>query len=345
MEKSMKRRVLAMILAVCTVFSMTGCGKLSNDNITIKKYKGLEIAKQDIPDVTDADVEASIESTLDAYATYKDIKKRPVQEGDIITLDYSGKADGKKFEGGTAKDQELTIGSGQFIPGFEEAIIGHKKGETFDIDVTFPEEYPSNPDLAGKPAVFTITIDAIKEKVLPELTMDLIKEIGSDAESIEAYKAQVKKDIEKSNKESAENAKEQEIWTALLENCEVKEYPADMYNEIESNINAQFSYMASMYSQSVEEIVQAYYGISLDEMIKKLVTQRMAISLIAEKEKLTVSDKEYEKEATELATQYGYESLEKFEEAAEKDAIKDIIVQGRVAEFLKKHSVEVEKQK
>ena len=345
MEKSMKKRVLAMILAVCTVFSMTGCGKLSNDNITIKKYKGLEIAKQDIPDVTDADVEASIESTLDAYATYKDIKKRPVQEGDIITLDYSGKADGKKFERGTAKDQELTIGSGQFIPGFEEAIIGHKKGETFDIDVTFPEEYPRNPDLAGKPAVFTITIDAIKEKVLPELTMDLIKEIGSDAESIEAYKAQVKKDIEKSNKESAENAKEQEIWTALLENCEVKEYPADMYNEIESNINAQFSYMASMYSQSVEEIVQAYYGISLDEMIKKLVTQRMAISLIAEKEKLTVSDKEYEKEATELATQYGYESLEKFEEAAEKDAIKDIIVQGRVAEFLKKHSVEVEKQK
>ena len=341
----MKKRVLAMILAVCTVFSMTGCGKLSNDNITIKKYKGLEIAKQDIPDVTDADVEASIESTLDAYATYKDIKKRPVQEGDIITLDYSGKADGKKFERGTAKDQELTIGSGQFIPGFEEAIIGHKKGETFDIDVTCPEEYPRKPDLAGKPAVFTITIDAIKEKVLPELTMDLIKEIGSDAESIEAYKAQVKKDIEKSNKESAENAKEQEIWTALLENCEVKEYPADMYNEIESNINAQFSYMASMYSQSVEEIVQAYYGISLDEMIKKLVTQRMAISLIAEKEKLTVSDKEYEKEATELATQYGYESLEKFEEAAEKDAIKDIIVQGRVAEFLKKHSVEVEKQK
>ena len=338
----MKKRILAVVLAACTVLSMAGCGKLSNDTITIKKYKGLEIEALNVQEVTDEDVENSIASTLDSQATYKNIKKRAVKNGDVITLDYSGKVDGEKFDGGTAEDQELTIGSGQFIPGFEEAIIGHKLNETFDIDVTFPEDYGQE-TLNGKKAVFTITIDKIQEKILPELTMDLIKEMGSDAESIEAYKEQVRKDLEESNKQSAESAREQSIWTALIENCEVKEYPADLYNEIEENINSQFSYIASMYGQTVEDIVKSYYGISLDEMIKNLATQQMAVELIAKKEKLNVTDKEYEKEATKLAEEYGYETLEELESAAGengKETIKDTLVQQRVADFLVKHSVE-----
>ena len=141
----MKKKIIAALVGICTVVVMTGCGNkgISNDKITIKQYKGLEVEKVDPVEVTDTDVEDSINSTLQTKSTQNDITDRQAQEGDVVTIDYEGKKDGVAFDGGTAQDQQLELGSGSFIDGFEDGIVGHNIGETFDLNLTFPEDYKS----------------------------------------------------------------------------------------------------------------------------------------------------------------------------------------------------------
>ena len=164
----MKKKIIAALGGICTVVVMTGCGNkgISNDKITIKQYKGLEVEKVDPVEVTDTDVEDSINSTLQTKSTQNDITDRPAQEGDVVTIDYEGKKDGVAFDGGTAQDQQLELGSGSFIDGFEDGIVGHNIGETFDLNLTFPEDYKSE-DLAGQAVVFTVTLDKISEVIVP----------------------------------------------------------------------------------------------------------------------------------------------------------------------------------
>ena len=184
----MKKKIIAALVGICTVVVMTGCGNkgISNDKITIKQYKGLEVEKVDPVEVTDTDVEDSINSTLQTKSTQNDITDRPAQEGDVVTIDYEGKKDGVAFDGGTAQDQQLELGSGSFIDGFEDGIVGHNIGETFDLNLTFPEDYKSE-DLAGQAVVFTVTLDKISEVIVPELTDELVAELSESAKTIEDY--------------------------------------------------------------------------------------------------------------------------------------------------------------
>lgn len=339
----MKKRFLAITLGLCTVVSVAGCGKkLSNDVITIEQYKGLEVEKVEVQKVTDEDVENSIKTTIEQAGKTISITDRAVENGDPIVLDYSGKLDGETFEGGTAKDQNLTIGSGAFIPGFEEAIIGHKAGETFDINVTFPEVYQQNQDLAGKPVVFTITIDKIVG--YPELTEALLAELKVEEKTVEEYKEKVRKDLEASNQQAADSALEQNVWAALVEKCTIKEYPEDKYNEVTTQINNQYNYLAQMYGMTVDQLLQAYYKVTLDEMAKQLIKQEYAVELIVKKEKLTASEKEYEDRVAEYVERFGYESREKLEESVGKKAIEKMINQEKVADFLIENSVQVEEK-
>ena len=149
-EEIMKKRLITIVAGICALALLGGCagGTISNDNITIKQYKGLEVDKVEEITVTDEDVEMSIQSTLQTLSTKTDITDRPAQEGDMVVIDYEGKVDGVAFEGGTATEQSVEIGAGMFVPGFEEGIIGHNIGETFDVNVTFPEQYAE--ELAGK---------------------------------------------------------------------------------------------------------------------------------------------------------------------------------------------------
>ncbi len=224
----MKKRIIAALVGLCTVAVMTGCGnkEISNDKITIKQYKGLEVEKVDEIKVTDTDVEDSIKSTLQTKSTENEITGRPVKDGDVVTIDYEGKKDGVAFDGGTAQDQQLEIGSGSFIPGFEEGIIGHNIGETFDLNLTFPQEYQSE-ELAGQAVVFTVTLDKISEVIVPELTDELVAELSESAKTIDEYKKEVKEDLETSNKQAAKSEQQQHIWDALMEQCTVEKYPKD----------------------------------------------------------------------------------------------------------------------
>lgn len=202
----MKKRILSLLIGICAAATVTGCGSgaVSNDKIKIAQYKGVEVEKVEAVKVLDEHVEESIQSTLQAKSTQKEITDRPVKEGDVVTIDYVGKKDGEAFDGGTAEDYQLPIGSGQFIDGFEDGIIGHETGETFDLNLTFPENYQSE-DLAGKEVVFTVTLDKIAEVVVPELTDELVAELSEESKTVDEFKKEVKKDLEKSNKQTAES--------------------------------------------------------------------------------------------------------------------------------------------
>ena len=344
----MKKRILTLVLGVCLAITAVGCGDKadkstkkessksdSSEDIIVKKYKGLEIEEPVYADVTDEDVEASIKSTLQTLATRKEISDRAVKEGDIVTMDYSGSIDGVLFDGGTDEGAELTIGSGQFIPGFEDQIIGHKVGETFDINVTFPEGYSE--DLSGKAAVFAITLHKIEEEEIPELTEEILAKIGTDATTIEDYKKQVREDLEKSNAEAKENEIMQKLWEALINGCEVKKYPQDRLDEIKADIENEVGYVASYYGTTTEEFVKNYYGVTVEQMAKDLLAQEMAVDYIAKKEKINLTDKAYEEGVKELADMYGYTDVAEFEAEAGEEELKDMLLKNMVGEILKEN--------
>ena len=218
----MKKIIATLLTGICTMALLVGCGSAaSNRNIKISKYKGLEIEKVEAVEVTDAAVEESIKSDLEILATETEVTDRPAQMGDVTTIDFLGKHDGVAFAGGEGKDYELELGSGAFIDGFEEGIVGHSIGETFDLNLTFPDPYTRNPDLAGEEVVFTVTLKAIKGKNVPELTDDILSEIGTSATTVEEYKAEVKKHLEESNAKTAEENLKKAI-TALLTRAGLK---------------------------------------------------------------------------------------------------------------------------
>ncbi len=345
MEKNMKKKLGSMIaLGICAATLVTGCasGSISNDKITIKKYKGLEVEEVVADEVTEEDIEYSIQSTLETLSTSNEITDRPCQEGDVILYDFCGKLDGVAFDGGTAENQTLELGSGVMIPGFEEGIIGHSTGETFDIDVTFPEEYQNNPDMAGAETVFTITIHQITEVIVPELTEELLPQLSQTATTLEEFRAEVKEDLEISNAETAKSQLEQEVWVALIAQCEVKEFDEDQLNEMIEEIETQMSTYASLYSMEVDEFVEAAYGQTIEEMAKTTLTQDYAIELIAEKEEITITLEDYEEGLAKWAAQYGYTDPEEFEELYGEETIKEVLMKSAIAEFLMDNCKQVE---
>lgn len=341
----MKKRFATIIAGICAIALLGGCagsaGSLSNSNITIKKYKGLEVEKVEQIAVTDEDVEQSIQSDLETIATKTDITDRPAQLGDISIIDFEGKKDGVAFEGGAGTDYELELGSGQFIDGFEDGIVGHSIGETFDLNLTFPEDY-SSADLAGQAVVFTVTLKGLQQKNVPELTVEILEQLGTEAKTIDEYKAKVRADLETSNKESAESTLLGSVWEALVNECEVKKFPEGMIDEYVAEMKEQYSYYAQMYGMEIEDFFTQMFGMSVEQLAETTATQELALTLIAEKEGLTLSDKEYETEVKEMASQYGYESTDEFVTAYGEDAVRKALLQEKVGNFLVENSIQVE---
>lgn len=265
--------------------------------------------------------------------TKYEFDKRPAELGDSVVMDYLGKVDGVPFQGGEAYGATLELGSGRFIPGFEEKVVGHSLGETFDIDVTFPEDYQAA-ELAGKQAVFTITLHAFEKKITPELTEELLPKISETAKSVKEYKKQVREDLEASNKESAEDALMQQLWPKLLENCVVDKYPDGQVEEFVANVEAQLGEYATQNNSTASDMFKQYYGMSPEDYVKNSVKMEYAIALIAEKEKLTLTAKEYEEGVAEQAMQQGYEDVEAFEKEVGRETIELMLLQPKVGKFL-----------
>ena len=361
----MKKKLITLLAMICAGALLVGCTAKTSKNdkkeeqtdsakdeadftateyIKIKKYIGLEVEDVAIANVTDADVEASIQSDLETLATFTEVTNRAAKLGDVTTIDFVGKKDGVAFEGGTGTDYDLELGSKTFIDGFEDGVVGHKISESFDLKLKFPENY-GNDELNGQEVVFTVTIKKIKEKNVPKLTVEVLKELGSSATTIEDYKKQVRSDLEKSNKETAETELMNNIWEELIAQCEVVKYKDGAVEAKVEELEQQYYYYAYMSGMETAEFIKAALGMTVEELAKKQITLEYAIVYIAQAEGLELTDDEYKAGLDELAEQYGFESGEKMEESYSPDIIRESLLQDKIGKFLEENCVKVESKK
>ena len=274
---------------------------------TVKDYKGIEVKKVSTR-VTKKDVEAELEKIREKNARIVTVEDRELKNGDISIIDFEGFTDGKAFEGGKAENFELTIGSGQFIPGFEDQMIGMKVDEQRDINVKFPEEYHAK-DLAGKDATFKVKLHEIKEKVLPEIDDEFAKDV-SEFDNLEDYKKDLNKKIKAEKENHAKMDMEQEAIDKFIEKVEVN-IPEEMIDsevdKMVEEMNANLSYQGL----NIDQYLQ-YMGTTLDEYKKQMRYQAqrrikldLGLEYVAKEEKVEVEDKDIDKKIRELAAQYG----------------------------------------
>lgn len=350
----MKKKI-AVILAGTMMLAavLSGCSSskgLKTENLEISQYKGVEVdAKEESQKITDDDVMSTIYSALQSYSTEAP-DGYEVKEGDTVSIEYVGKVDGEAFDGGsTTKPTSLLIGSNSYIDGFEDSIIGHKKGDTFDWKGSFPEDY-GNSELAGKETVFTITIDDISES--PELTDEMVQKLTTEAKTVDDYKKAVKKSLKKQAQQSVDDTFTNNVWQEVLANTEVKKYPSKDVNEIYDMIIEQYKSAAKSNGSSYEDFIKAQMNQSVDDFEKNVketaqqsVKQTMAIDAIADKEKLEPTDKEYEAEYKKIADSYGYTDVDSLKQAASEDDLKEIALGNIVKQWLADNAVQKDASK
>lgn len=275
--------------------------------VTLGAYKGIEVEKQEY-NVTDEMVEAEIQKEREKIASTVEVTGRAVADGDKVNLDYSGSVDGVKFDGGTAENQELTIGSGMFIPGFEEQMVGMNVGEEKDITVTFPEQYHSE-ELAGKEAVFHVKVNAIEETVLPEADDEFAKDV-SEFDTIAELRADKRKKLEEAAELRAKNQRENELIEKACENAAV-EIPEAMIERQMDHILNDIRYRLSMQGISLEDYCK-YTGNSIEDMRKEMredaakrVKSQLVLEAIGKAEAVEAAAEEIEEKLNEYAAQFG----------------------------------------
>ena len=306
--------------------------------VKLGKYKGVEVPKMDV-DVTDEEVDAEIDKQRNTNARTIEVTDRAVAMNDIVTLDFEGFVDGKAFQGGKGTDYPLTIGSGAFIPGFEEQLVGFEIGKEGDVNVTFPEDYQAE-DLAGKAATFKCTVKAIKAKELPELNDEFASDV-SEFDTLKEYKEDVKKKLveKKTNEEKAK--REDTVVKAVIDDSEM-ELPEAMIDTQARQIVNDFAQRLQMQGMNMDQYLQ-YTGNTVDKMLEQVRPQaveriqaRLVLEAVAKEENITVSDEDFEAELKKMAEQYKME-LDKLKELMPESELKtmreDMAVQ-KAADFL-----------
>lgn len=275
--------------------------------IEVKNYKGLEVTKV-ASEVTDADVDADLKRIQQSQARLETVEGRKTQDGDTVVIDFDGSIDGKHFDGGNAENFELKLGSGQFIPGFEEQLIGKDAGEAVDVKVTFPENYNAK-DLAGKDALFETKIHEIKVEILPEIDDDLASDV-SEFETLAELKADVKKNLEKNARDGDETQMKNELLDKLCETNEV-DVPASMVeDEIDrmlNEMNQQLAYQGMSLDQYMQILGQTMKDVREGARVdaNKRVAMRILIRAVVAKEGIEATEAELEDELRKFAEQYG----------------------------------------
>ena len=314
--------------------------------VTLGEYRGLEVPKADTT-VSDEDLEEALKSEQEKNSRLIDIDDRGVEMGDTIHFDYSGSVDGEKFEGGTANDANLEIGSGTFIPGFEDQLVGMKIGESRDITVTFPEDYHAK-DLAGKEAVFSCAVHRIQKKEVPALDDDFAQDI-SEFDTLEEYKEDLRKKLAERKENAARVDKENAAVEKLIEKSEM-DIPEPM---IRTTMGQLFNDMANRFqSQGLPmDTYLKYMGATRESFMETLrpqalkrIQSRLVLEAVADNEKIEVEDARVEAEVRKMAESYGVEADKILETMSdyEKDQMKkDLAVQDAVS-VLVDNAVEVD---
>lgn len=306
--------------------------------VELGKYKGVKVEKIDVK-VTDDEVVAELDKERERNSRIIDITDRAVKDGDMIKLDFDGSVDDVPFDGGKAENYDLTIGSGSFIPGFEDQLIGAKIDEEVIVNVSFPEEYHEK-SLAGKPAKFVCTVRAIKEKELPELNDEFASEV-SEFDTLDEYKADVKKNLENRKAENAKAEKENAAIDAVVEDSKIELPEAMLDYECEKMIN-NYAMQLAQQGLSIEQYFQ-FTGMTMDKMkdqvrpqAEKNTKARLVLEAVMKAENIVASDDEYAEEIKKMSEAYQMD-VEKMKEVigeAEEKSIREDIAIRKAAEFV-----------
>lgn len=312
--------------------------------VKLGKYKGVKVDKTETA-VTDEEVDAEINKERENNARNINVTDRAVKDGDIATLDFEGFVDGVAFEGGKGENYPLTIGSGAFIPGFEEQLIGAEIGKEVEVNVTFPEDYQAE-DLKGKAAVFKCTVKEIKEKELPELDDEFASEV-SEFDTLAEYKADVKGKLEERKAKEAKDAKEAAVIEAIVKDSEM-EIPEAMLTTQQKQMVDEFAQRIQMQGLSMEQYFQ-FTGASYDQLVEqvkpqaeKRIQSRLVLEAVAKAENIAATDEDYEEELKVMAESYQMEVEKVKELLPEKSAaqIKEDIAVRKAAEFVVENAKE-----
>ncbi len=307
--------------------------------VKISSYKGIKI-KEYAYTVKDEEVDAELNRLLDRNARKVEVKDRAAQNGDIVNIDFVGTVDGVKFDGGEAEGFDLTLGSGQFIPGFEDQVVGMNIGDKKDVNVTFPENYQAEA-LKGKPAVFAVTLNSIQGKELPELNDEFIKD-ATGSESVEAYKAKTKERLQKQADKRANDATENSILEAIAANTEVEIPQAMIDREIDSLVQ-KFEYQLMYQGLKLQDYLDflkttmADFRKNYEESAKKNVLHQLIISQLIKEENIEATEAEVDEKVAEQAksVEKDVEEYKKNMDPRQFDYISSDIVITKLFDFLK----------
>ncbi|MCI9372710.1 MAG: trigger factor [Lachnospiraceae bacterium] len=312
--------------------------------VKLGKYKGVKVEKADVV-VTDEEVDEVIEKERENNARNITVEDRAVKDGDMTVIDFEGFVDGEAFDGGKGENYPLTIGSGAFIPGFEEQLVGSEIGKEVEVNVTFPEDYHAE-NLKGKAAVFKCTVKEIKEKELPELDDEFASEV-SEFETLTEYKEDVKKNLEEKKMKEAKENKEREAVEAVVDLSEM-DIPEAMVETQQRQMVDEFAQRITMQGLSMEQYFQ-FTGTSYQQMLEnvkpqaeKRIQSRLVLEAIAEAEKIEVTDEDFEKEIETMAEVYQMDASKVKEMLGEKEMknIRQDLAVKKAAEFVVENAKE-----
>ena len=313
---------------------------ITKPEVEVKDYKGIEVEKVVNP-VTDEDINKQLDALREKNVTVETVDDRAAENGDDVVIDFEGFKDDVAFEGGKAEDFTLSLGSGQFIPGFEDQIVGHNAGEDFDINVTFPDEYQVK-ERAGAPAVFKIKLKSISKKVMPELDDDMVKD-STEFDTVDEYKADVKKKLEEANEKHADSEVEAKIFDKVIENM-TAEIPQVMFDNRVNEMISELEQRLAPQGISLDLYMQ-YTGQTIDtvkkayaEQAEKQVKLRLALEKIAKLENIEVTEDELKAEFDKLAEAYKLD-VDQIKQFIHDDDLKKDIAVGKAVDLIKDAAV------
>lgn len=313
---------------------------ITKPEVEVNDYKGIEVEKVVNP-VTDEDINKQLDALREKNVTVETVDDRAAENGDDVVIDFEGFKDDVAFEGGKAEDFTLSLGSGQFIPGFEDQIVGHNAGEDFDINVTFPDEYQVK-ELAGAPAVFKIKLKSISKKVMPELDDDMVKD-STEFDTVDEYKADVKKKLEEANEKHADSEVEAKIFDKVIENM-TAEIPQVMFDNRVNEMISELEQRLAPQGISLDLYMQ-YTGQTIDtvkkayaEQAEKQVKLRLALEKIAKLENIEVTEDELKAEFDKLAEAYKLD-VDQIKQFIHDDDLKKDIAVGKAVDLIKDAAV------
>lgn len=354
----MRRWITAGLCTAAAVMALTGCsvkkpasetgiqsdsnletstaagtqGNASASSVTLGKYKGIPVTVKKAV-VTDADLEQQITQILNSKPQYTEVN-RAAKEGDTVNIDYTGLLDGKAFDGGTAKGYDLELGSHTFIAGFEEGLIGVKKGDHKDLKLTFPKDY-TNKDLAGKAVVFKVTVNSVKEKTVPELNDAFVAKEYPEQGTVAEFRKTLKSQMLDAQQRQIDNQKDSDIINAIIDDSKVVVSDADVEKEYETQLN-NYTNQAKQYGTDLSGMAQMY-GTDEDglkkqikQMAAEITKQDLVLKAIAKKEKITVNDADREA----LAKLNGANSAADLVKTYGQEMVDDVALYQKVMKFL-----------